>query len=191
MLNDLRTIQLPHTGHCLVCGRLNPYGLKLDVFVAPENGLVMIEFIPRSYHVGFEGIVHGGLLTAVMDEAMTWAATWKGKRFCMCGELLVRFRHSARAGDKLRVEALVDFYRHKLIEPSAKLFNEDHQLLATAGGKYIPMTAEQHKDVVRSFTDDPSTHEAAVALGLNRHEETIPSPQSPSSSPSPSSSSSS
>jgi len=172
MLNDLHTIQLPHTGHCLVCGRQNPYGMKLDVFVVPENGLVFIEFTPRSYHVGYEGIVHGGLLTAVLDEAMTWAATWKGKRFCVCGELLIRFRHTARVGEKLRVEALVDFYRHKLVEPSAKLFNEDQRLIATAGGKYVPMTPEQHKDVVRSFTADPRTHEAAVALGLNRHEET-------------------
>ena len=75
MLNDLHTIQLPHTGHCLVCGRQNPYGMKLDVFVVPENGLVFIEFTPRSYHVGYEGIVHGGLLTAVLDEAMTWAVS--------------------------------------------------------------------------------------------------------------------
>jgi hypothetical protein len=85
----------------------------------------------------------------------------------------------------------VDFYRHKLIEPSAKLFNEDHQLLATGGGKYVPLTPEQHKDVVRSFTPDPRTQEAAVALGLNRQEEPGgSSPAAPSSPPPPPSSSS-
>jgi acyl-coenzyme A thioesterase PaaI-like protein len=158
-------LQLPHTGHCLVCGRDNPHGMKLDLFVEPSNGLVTVEFIAKSHHVGFEGMVHGGLISMVMDEAMTWAATWNIKRFCVCGELSVRFRQGAYVGQKLRVEALVDFSRPKLIEPSAKLFDEYHKLLATATGKYVPIAAEQHGQFVKTFAKDPRTREAARLLG--------------------------
>src|SRR5688572_23224534 len=82
-------LQLPHTANCMVCGRDNPHGLHLDLFVMPANGLVMADFVPLRHHGGFEGYAHGGILSTLMDEAMTWAATWNIKRFCMCGELNV------------------------------------------------------------------------------------------------------
>ncbi|CAN5516580.1 hypothetical protein BH09PLA1_BH09PLA1_12990 [soil metagenome] len=159
-------LQLPHTANCLVCGRNNPHGLHLDLFVMPSNGLVVAEFIAGPSHVGFEGLVHGGILSTVMDEAMTWAATWNIKRFCLCGELSVRFRQSVIVGQKVRVEALVDFSRHKLVEPSAKLFDEFHKLLATATGKYVPVSPDQHGQFVRTFIESDRTSAAASLLGL-------------------------
>jgi hypothetical protein len=101
-----------------------------------------------------------------MDEAMTWAATWNIKRFCMCGELNVRFRQSVLVGQRVRVEAHVDFSRHKLVEPSAKLFDEFHKLLATATGKYVPVSPEQHAQFVRTFIESDRTLEASALLGL-------------------------
>ena len=83
-------LQLPHTAGCLVCGRDNPHGLRLDLHVDPETGIVRIEFAPRREHIGFEGVVHGGVLATVLDEAMVWAATWAARRFCVCAELTTR-----------------------------------------------------------------------------------------------------
>jgi acyl-coenzyme A thioesterase PaaI-like protein len=150
----------------MVCGRDNPHGLHLDLFVMPNNGLVVADYVPQRHHCGFEGYVHGGILSTLMDEAMTWAATWNIKRFCMCGELNVRFRQSVLVGQRVRVEAHVDFSRHKLVEPSAKLFDEFHKLLATATGKYVPVSPEQHAQFVRTFIESDRTLEAAALLGL-------------------------
>ncbi|MGH7177391.1 MAG: PaaI family thioesterase [Tepidisphaeraceae bacterium] len=163
---DAQPIQLPHTRDCLVCGRDNPHGLKLDAMVDPANGLVTINFAPGAHHTGFEGIVHGGLIATVMDEAMTWAASWAQKRFCVCGEVTVRFRQAINVGQTLRVEAMVEFSRPKLVEPSAKLFDEHHKLLATASGKYVPTAPEQHRLFAKSFVPDPRTREAANLLGV-------------------------
>ena len=78
-------IELPHTAGCLVCGRDNPHGLHLSLHVDPDSGIVTVDFIPLAEHIGFEGIIHGGVLATVLDEAMVWAATWAGRRFCVCG----------------------------------------------------------------------------------------------------------
>src|ERR1700710_2015642 len=99
------TIELPHTHGCLVCGQANPLGLKLHLFVDPASGVVSVEFTPRVEHIGFEGIVHGGVVATVIDEAMVWAATWGGRRFCVCGEMSVRFRQSAQVGQPVLVAA--------------------------------------------------------------------------------------
>src|SRR5437870_11277091 len=84
---DMPCIELPHTPGCLVCGRDNPLGLKLALFIEDSTGEVHVEFLPRPQHIGFEGIIHGGALATILDEAMVWAATWHGRRFCLCGAM--------------------------------------------------------------------------------------------------------
>ena len=158
-------LQLPHTTGCLVCGRDNPHGLGLDLYVDEGSGLVRCKFTPTEHHTGFEHIVHGGLLATVVDEAMVWTATWRARRFCLCGEMTVRFRQGAAPGQMLNVEAIVDYSRPKLIETSAKIFDASGRLLTTASGKYIPLTPEQHQAALRSFIDKPETAAAARFLG--------------------------
>ena len=156
--------QLPHSAHCLVCGRNNPQGLKLDLFVDPDSGIVRSEFLPTQNHTGFAGVVHGGAIATVLDEAMVWAATWKGRRFAVCGELMIRFRQQMRPDDVLRIEAVVEFSRPKLVEVAGKVFDDHGKLLATGLGKYVPVTPEQHRDVLKTLIDDPATLAAKRVL---------------------------
>ncbi len=158
-------LMLPHTANCLVCGRQNPHGLKLDFFVDPSSGKVTTEFAGNDKQVGFDGIVHGGLVATILDEAMVWAATWNIKRFCVTGEIQVRFRENVIVGQKVRVESIIDFSRPKLIEPSAKIFDESNKLLVAATGKYVPLTGDQHGRFIQSCIDDPRTKRAAERLG--------------------------
>lgn len=160
----MQALELPQSANCLVCGRHNPQGLRLRLHVVAYNGLVSTEFRPLPEHVGFEGIVHGGLLATVMDEAMTWAATWKIKRFCMCGEMTARFRHVVKPGEPLRVEASVELFRPKLVETVAKIFDFKGKLIATGSGKYVPTTSEQHTAWLNTFLTHPHTEEAARLL---------------------------
>src|SRR5256885_15812026 len=97
--------QLPHTHACLVCGRDNPHGLKLDLFVHEKSGVVRAEFTPTEHHSGFERIVHGGMIATVLDEAMVWAATWRVGPFLLCAELTLRFGQGAAPGVFVTIEA--------------------------------------------------------------------------------------
>jgi acyl-coenzyme A thioesterase PaaI-like protein len=160
----MHAIELPHSSNCLVCGRHNPHSLKLRLHVQADSGLVSTEFIPQDEHVGFEGIVHGGLLATILDEAMTWAATWRNKRFCYCGELTARFRYPVRPRDALRIEAQVEFSKPKLIEVASKIFDFTGRLMATGSGKYVPTGVDEHRAFLRTFLNDPNTETAARLL---------------------------
>src|SRR3954447_15983192 len=118
-------LELPHTAGCLVCGRENPQGLKLSLNVDPDTGMVTTRFTPTGDHIGFEGIVHGGVIATVLDEAMVWAATWGGRRFCVCGEMTVRFRESAGVGEEVVVTARVDLARARLVATSGDVKRVD------------------------------------------------------------------
>src|SRR5688572_15525431 len=155
-------IELPHTAGCLVCGRQNPHGLRLSLHVDEASGVVAVDFIPRPEHIGFEGIVHGGVLATVLDEAMVWAATWTGRRFCVCGEMTVRFRKSAGVGRALRCEARVESAASKrpgtprLVHASGRVVEvEGGALIAESTGKYVPVPPERNRDVVATLVDEP------------------------------------
>ena len=161
---DSHTLELPHTAGCLVCGRDNPHGLRLDLHVEPESSVVRVRFVPRSEHIGFEGIVHGGVLATVLDEAMVWAATWAGRRFCVAGEMTIRFRSSAGVGEPLRVEAKVESARPRLVATSGTIHDDSGRLVATASGKYVPVDVARHRAVIETLLHEPATAAAAKVL---------------------------
>ena len=55
----------PTSAMCFVCGRNNPNGLHLHFFVDAENR-VHAEFTPQVEHQGFPGIMHGGVISAII-----------------------------------------------------------------------------------------------------------------------------
>ena len=158
-------LELPHTPNCLVCGRSNPHGLHLSLHVDPATGVVTTTFTPTPDHIGFEGIIHGGILATVLDEAMVWAATWSGKRFCVCGELVTRFKQSATVGQPITVTASIDQARKKLITTLGEVRRtSDNALLATATGKYVPLSDDLNQVFVNTLVDEPATAQTASQL---------------------------
>ena len=159
----MSTLVLPQTRGCLVCGRANPHGLHLILHVDPATSQVTTTFTPRPEHIGFENIIHGGLLATVLDEAMVWAATWSGKRFCVCGELVTRFKESATVGHPITITAKIDQARKKLITTTAEVRRtNDNTLLATATAKYVPLPDDRNRAFVATLVDDPQTAQSAA-----------------------------
>jgi uncharacterized protein (TIGR00369 family) len=158
---EAQLLELPHTRGCVVCGRDNTLGLKLSLFVNPVTGVVRVHYTPRAPHIGFEGVVHGGVLATVIDEAMVWAATWAGKRFCLCGEMTVRYRAPAAVGRGLVVEARVESARPRLIQAVAEIRDAAGEVVASASGKYVPLPPDRNRAFVATLIDEPSTAPAA------------------------------
>jgi acyl-coenzyme A thioesterase PaaI-like protein len=158
-------LQLPHTAGCLVCGRDSPHGLRLDLHVDPDTAAVRVEFTPRREHIGFEGVVHGGVIATVLDEAMVWCATWAGRRFCVCAELITRFVKEAAVGRALIVETKIESHRSRMITTSAEVKDAaTGELVATGTAKYIALPAERNRAFVQTLVEDDATVETARVL---------------------------
>lgn len=161
-------LELPHSAGCLVCGPDNARGLHLSFFVDEASGVVSTRFVPEAGQTGFEGLVHGGALATVVDEAMVWAATWEAGRFCVCAEFTTRFRRNAPLGRLLIVSARVESARSRLVQTSAEVLDEGGELIATGSGKYVPLSPERHQAFVATLLEDSAT---AAALRLIRSKE--------------------
>jgi uncharacterized protein (TIGR00369 family) len=90
---------------CYVCGTGNPAGLRLP-FHKDEGGGSRAEYVARPEHAGWPGIIHGGLLFTLMDEAVAWACTYAGAR-CVTAKAEARFRTPAEVGTPLVITGRV------------------------------------------------------------------------------------
>ncbi|TET55013.1 MAG: PaaI family thioesterase, partial [Anaerolineales bacterium] len=64
----------PNSRMCFICGLQNPVGLKLAFFEDPAEGQVRVDLTVPDRFQGYPGVVHGGIVTAVLDEVAVRAA---------------------------------------------------------------------------------------------------------------------
>jgi uncharacterized protein (TIGR00369 family) len=141
--------ELPHTHSCFVCGESNPLGLRLRF--ETDGRIVQTRFTPRAEYVGFKGVVHGGIISTLLDEIMVWACAVQTKRFAYCAELTVRFVTPLRPGEEIVARGeLIANRRDKIFEAKAELRNAVGEIVAKSAGKYLPVKA---KDIVDMATD--------------------------------------
>ncbi|MCP4538928.1 MAG: PaaI family thioesterase [Chloroflexi bacterium] len=58
----------PNSRMCFLCGRQNPIGLKLEFYEDSEAKQVRVDFMIPDEYQGYPGVVHGGIVAAVLDE---------------------------------------------------------------------------------------------------------------------------
>jgi len=117
-------------GHCFGCGQLNLEGLRL-VFVPGPSGSVAEFEVPDRFQ-SWAGMVHGGVVALMLDEAVGWAA-WHAGHPGVTGRLQVSYRRPLKLGEPVRVVGKVENIRRTLVYASAVIENrEDGSRIADA-----------------------------------------------------------
>ncbi|HEX5166075.1 MAG TPA: PaaI family thioesterase [Thermomicrobiales bacterium] len=128
--------------HCFGCGNQNPMGLRLR-FRPLSDESVWATFTPTRDHEGYMGMTHGGIISTVLDEAMSWAVTHAGD-LGVTARMSVTFRKPIRLGQQIRVEATVVGRKARAIDTHAVVYDAaTEQPLAEADGRFMRVTAEQ------------------------------------------------
>ena len=86
---------------CFVCGPDNPRGLHLRF--ERDGDSVVTTFTSPAEYGGYGAILHGGLTSTLLDEAMCWAAYGLLGELSMTTELRVSFLGLIRCGDPLTI----------------------------------------------------------------------------------------
>ncbi|MEM7332600.1 MAG: PaaI family thioesterase [Chloroflexota bacterium] len=93
----------PNSAYCFVCGRDNPRGLYMSFY---DNGKdeVLSEYTVDEIYQGYPGIVHGGIVTSMLDEVVARVSMIADPHhFMMSVTLQVKFRHSVPTETPLRI----------------------------------------------------------------------------------------
>ncbi len=130
----LSTLRRERHPGCFVCGPDNGQGLGLE-FRWGEAGTVEAAFACQAIFEGYPAMLHGGIVCALLDGAMTNCLFAHGHT-AVTAELKVRFRHPVLTDCPARVRAWIAASFRPLHELAAELVQED-QVMATARGKFM------------------------------------------------------
>ena len=131
MMNKLL---LEDDNHCFVCGTLNAGGINLGFSFREDRAFA--EFALSKSFQGYKDIVHGGIITAILDEAMIKAVLAMGIQ-AVTAQITVRFTNPLFIGEKASVEAGIVKSGRKLVEAAASIKGKDSRIIAEAEGKLL------------------------------------------------------
>ena len=127
-------------GMCFACGEKNPRGLKLRFRLNEAAGEAEEEIVFPDDLQGWDGVVHGGLLATVLDEAMIYAAGAKHIK-SITGEITVRYLEPARTSVGYKVIGRVVEDKGRIILAESELVGPDGRPVARARGKLFKIKA--------------------------------------------------
>jgi len=118
---------------CVVCSFRNGNGLNLEFDVA-DNGSVTSTFKCEEAFEGYPGVLHGGVISSILDGAMGHCMFARGQA-AVTVEMTTRFRHPVATGMEATVSARIVRTSHPLYLLEAEIV-QDGKLKATAKGKF-------------------------------------------------------
>lgn len=122
-----RQISIGISDLCFGCGKDNPCGLKLKL--KWDGKTIRGEFTPNKFHQGWEGIIHGGIITTILDEAMGYATFYEGIR-CVTATMQTRFKRPLLIGKPTVVTASLTKNARRFVETEAKMTLTDGTIIA-------------------------------------------------------------
>lgn len=144
-------IDLTDDGYCFVCGPNNPIGLKLDFSLDGE--VMTTAFMPRKEHQGYMNIVHGGIISTLLDEIMVKLAIELGMP-AVTAQMDIRLRKSAKVGERLTFSARILENTSKLLVTEATAVTDDGEIVAESTAKLVRINANVQNPNNKSMPHD-------------------------------------
>lgn len=121
---------------CFGCGSNNPRGLKLSFDADLAERVIRTRWTPAKEHQGYAGIVHGGMISVVLDELMG-NLLWLTGTPAVTAEMSVRFLRPAKVGHPLECGARIRSGKGRVFEMHASARDAAGHMVAEATGKFI------------------------------------------------------
>lgn len=138
---QLRALPNRENQACFGCGPTNPCGLHMKFFT--DGNSVFTELKAPEHTAGWRNLVHGGVITTILDEVMGWSAIFLLKRFVLTKSISIDFLKPTFVGERIRAEGSlteVRGEREAILESS--LFDAAGDLCARGRGIFAVFAPE-------------------------------------------------
>lgn len=170
-----RRVELaPH--NCFACGTLNAGGLQLVLHV--DGARCWTEIALDRRFEGWGGIVHGGIVSTILDEVMAWSLVER-ELWGLTARLNVAFRRPVPVGRSIRAEGWLTQLGRRLIRTSGQIVDvTSGAVLATAEGVYLPMPEDRKAALRRRYRfrlvpeTEPGSDRGLTGPGAEVHTDT-------------------
>lgn len=135
-VKGLKKIPISNDSNCFACGSNNSCGLQMQFF-SHEQSVISWLSVP-GHLCGWDNLIHGGVISTILDEIMSWSAIYLLKKIILTKSMTVDFMKPIYVGSKLKAEGVVSEHiseREALME--GFLYNEARELCAKSRGTYV------------------------------------------------------
>lgn len=134
---DKNIIKIKNPSHrnCFVCSKSNPRGLGLDFYYDKDEKFSFSRFRLEGWSQGYEGMPHGGIISAIFDGAMGNCLFAQGLTG-VTAELNVRFKQTIEPDKETTVKAWVKNSSNALYILESEIV-QDSRVRAIAVGKFV------------------------------------------------------
>lgn len=140
---DAAKTHLPTYHGCFVCGQHHTAGLCTRFYLGTE-GRVHALFQPTTNHTGYVNVVHGGIITAFLDELMMWSIGLQTEMLSLTIEMTIKFRKQVFANQTYTGTSYPGVSEGKRFwSGRAELADENGTLVAKSTGRFIALEPEQ------------------------------------------------
>ena len=148
---------------CAICGMDNKYGVHAQ-FYNMEDGSVMTKFKYKEEHQSYPGRVHGGLITAMLDEMglrALWAKEGNEKEMGVTISLDTKYRKPVPYNTELIGKGVLIKNNNKFFVVESEILDTEGNVLANGTIKYIKLDInkikegiEMHEEMCYLIEDD-------------------------------------
>ena len=137
----------PH--HCFACGELNEVGLHLRLNLEPGRCWTELA-LPRRFE-GWEGIIHGGILSTILDEVMAWSLV-SHDNWGVTARMSVAFRKPVTVGQAIRAEGWITESRRRIQVTAGRIVDAESGVeLAVAEATYVAATDVRKRELKERY----------------------------------------
>lgn len=128
---------------CMVCGVENQAGLSA-AFYELDDGELLGVFETHEHHQSYPGRIHGGVLSAMLDETIGRAVSVaEPTAWGVTVELNVRFKKPVPPGGQVRAIGRITKDSSRLFEGAGEIVLDDGTVAVEATGRYLKMPIDR------------------------------------------------
>jgi len=132
----------PNSKLCFVCGLSNAFGLQLRFDITAPGEVTSLFTVPERYQ-GFPGVVHGGIVAAMLDEVCARAHIGiDPPRFMYTARLEVRYRKNVPVEQPLRIVGTALKSKSRIATSSGVIYAPDGEVLVEADALLVDVPQE-------------------------------------------------
>lgn len=135
---------------CIICGLDNEYGVKAP-FYTMEDGSVMTVFKYQDKHQSYPGRVHGGLITAMLDEMglrSLWAKQLSEETYGVTMSLDTKYRKPVPYDETLIGRGIIVKDTSKFFVTESSIMDRKGNILANGTINYIKLPVDKIADSI-------------------------------------------
>ncbi len=129
---------------CFACGDQNAHGLHMR-FERDGEDAVRCTYLPKPEDQGFPGVLHGGIVAALLDESMAWAMWAWDRALGVTAKMETRYRRSAPLDGALTIRARVESVRGRRVEVRAHIEDSRSVTIAEATALFMRLPPDEEQ----------------------------------------------